>query len=345
MNIIKAFAVKNLCYITAKKMKPQGIVVHSTGVNNPFLKRYVDSPEICGINSYNNHWNRLRPDGREVCVHAFIGYDKLKNIRVAQILPFDICCWGVGKGSKGSYNFSPAYIQFEICEDALSDRNYFENAFKTAALFCAELCREYNIDINNIVSHKEAFLKGYGSNHSDPEHWMNKFGMNMDSFRNNVKDILGCGDKKENIIIKDNKDLNDSLKKGDLVSISSNAVYYTGGKIPSWVKNQKWFIKEIKGDRAVIDKNESKSHSIMSPINIKYLKCEKEKVSVPYLVKTTCSEIPIYSAPIEGSEILSRIKEKGVYTITETIKSNNSKKFGRLKSGAGFIDLQFTEKI
>ena len=38
LNIIKAYAVKNLCYIAAQKMVPQGIVVHSTGVNNPNLK-------------------------------------------------------------------------------------------------------------------------------------------------------------------------------------------------------------------------------------------------------------------------------------------------------------------
>ena len=37
LNIIKAYAVKNLCYIVAQKMIPQGIVVHSTGANNPNL--------------------------------------------------------------------------------------------------------------------------------------------------------------------------------------------------------------------------------------------------------------------------------------------------------------------
>lgn len=31
LNVIKAYAVKNLCYIAAQKMIPQGIVVHSTG--------------------------------------------------------------------------------------------------------------------------------------------------------------------------------------------------------------------------------------------------------------------------------------------------------------------------
>lgn len=44
MNIITAYATKNDCYKAARKMKPAGIVVHSTGANNPYLKRYVDAP-------------------------------------------------------------------------------------------------------------------------------------------------------------------------------------------------------------------------------------------------------------------------------------------------------------
>ena len=35
----------------------------------------------------------------------------------------------------------------------------------------------------NIVSHKEACARGYASNHGDPEHWLKKFGRDMDWFR------------------------------------------------------------------------------------------------------------------------------------------------------------------
>ena len=139
LNIIKAHAVNNLCYIAGRKMTPKGIVVHSTGANNAYLKRYVDAPDEVGVNRYGNHWNVAEPGGKKVCVHAFIGYDKNKQIRVAEILPLNICCWGVGKGKKGSYNYDPAYIQFEICEDNLADKAYYEKAFLVAAEYCAEL--------------------------------------------------------------------------------------------------------------------------------------------------------------------------------------------------------------
>ena len=62
-----------------------------------------------------------------------------------------------------------------------------------------------------------------------------------------------------------------SIQKGDLVKIAPGAVYYNGAAIPSWVKNQSWYVSQVSGDRALIDKNESRTSSICSPVNTKYL--------------------------------------------------------------------------
>ena len=64
---------------------------------------------------------------------------------------------------------------------------------------------------------------------------------------------------------------NNSVRVGSLVSIASEATYYNGTHIPDYVKNDKWYVYQLKGDRAVINKNQSGSHHIMSPINVKYL--------------------------------------------------------------------------
>ena len=185
MEIKKCLLTKNDCYKAAQKITPKGIVVHSTGANNSSLKRYVQPDDgLLGVNKYNNDWNR---SGLDVCVHAFIGKDKNGVVRVYQTLPFNYACWGVGKGSKGSYNYNPAYIQFEICEDGLTDKDYFEKAFNNAIEFCAYLCKEYKLSVDNIVSHKEAHSKGYGSNHGDCDHWLKKFGKDMNWFRAEVK--------------------------------------------------------------------------------------------------------------------------------------------------------------
>jgi N-acetylmuramoyl-L-alanine amidase CwlA len=274
MEIIKAHAVKNLCYTTAHKMVPKGVVVHSTGANNPMLKRYVDAPDKVGVNLYGNHWNCERPEGRMVCVHAFIGYDDEHNVKVAEILPLDICCWGVGSGSKGSYNYSPAYIQFEICEDGLNDKEYYEKAFVVAAEYTAHLCRTYNLPIENVVSHKEAHEKGYGCNHADPDHWMKNFGETMDDFRKKVSELLKNGDDKK--ASEDASDDDYIPRDGDLVSIKSGATYYNGKTIPEWVQKQKWYVRgNSSTDRIVVDKNEKMTNSIRSPIHRKFLKVEK----------------------------------------------------------------------
>ena len=144
----------------------------------------MNAPEICGVNPYKNYFDR--PDSN-VCPHAVIGKDKNGDVRAAKLLPWNVCCWGCGNGSKGSYNYAPAYIQIEIAEDALNDRAYFEESFGLAADLCQRLMKNYpTIKPGNIISHKEACARGYGSNHGDPENWHARFGKNMDWFRSLV---------------------------------------------------------------------------------------------------------------------------------------------------------------
>ena len=195
----------NDCYKKGTKMtggKPTGIVVHSTGANNKNLKRYVQplksDPDYdaiiadIGKNQYGNDWNRSAKEaGRSVCVHAFIGVNAAGKVETYQTLPFDTCCWGVGSGKKGSYNYNPtARVQFEMCEDGLSDPVYFNAVMKEAQEFCAYLCKKYGFGVDKISSHYESYLAGYGSGHGDPHNWLKPFGKNMDWFRAEVQKLL-----------------------------------------------------------------------------------------------------------------------------------------------------------
>ena len=185
MEIIQCYQTKNPCYRKGTPMKPVGIVVHSTGANNPHLCRYVDCPERLGVNRYGNHWNR--PEAATL-VHGAIGLDKEGFVTVVNTLPYTMAAWGVGKGSRGSYNYDPTgHIQFEMCEDDLTDPSYFDQEMGTAVAYCARLCREYGLAAESVVSHKEAHAQGYASNHGDPENWMGRFGMTMEDFRARVR--------------------------------------------------------------------------------------------------------------------------------------------------------------
>ncbi len=192
MNLRQCLLTKNDCYKAGRSIHPAGIVVHSTGANNPTLRRYVQPDDgILGENAYGNDWNR---SGVGACVHAFIGKTKDGTIATYQTLPWTMRCWGCASGKNGSYNNS--HIQFEICEDALTDAAYFKAAFREAAELCAYLCRHYGISTDKIVSHWGAHQQGYASGHGDCDHWLKRFDRNMDDFRRDVQEILDTAEKK-----------------------------------------------------------------------------------------------------------------------------------------------------
>lgn len=187
MNLKKLIFTENECYKAGRKIKPKGIMVHSTGANNPYLRRYVGPDDgILGENQYNNHWNQHRPSGRQVCVHAFIG--KLKNGTIAtyQTLPWDHRGWHAGGDANNSH------IGFEICEDNLSDTSYFNTVYKEATELCAYLCKLYDLTEKDIIGHYEGYQKKIASNHGDPRHWFSRHGKSMDTFRADVKKLLAA---------------------------------------------------------------------------------------------------------------------------------------------------------
>ena len=185
MNLKKLFLTNNDCYKAGKTITPKGIMVHSTGANNPWLNRYVGPNDgLLGMNKNGNHWNTARPGGRQVCVHAFIG--KLANGSIAtyQTLPWNHRAWHSGG------NANNTHIGFEICEDGLTDSAYFNAVYKEAVELCAYLCKEYGLTEKDIICHSEGYKKGIASNHGDVMHWFPKHGKSMDTFRADVKALL-----------------------------------------------------------------------------------------------------------------------------------------------------------
>ena len=261
-------------------------------------------------------------------------------------MPLDICCWGVGSGSKGSYNYNPPHIQFEICEDGRTDEVYYRKAFDLAVKYCAYLCRKFGLTEQQIVSHKEAHALGYGCNHGDPEHWMKNFGENMNDFRSQVANLLdNQPEEKPSTATR-------VVGVGDLVSIAGNAIYYSGRAVPEWVKRQHWYVSDISsGDRAVINENEKRTNAIHSPISTKYLTVVHPKtVPIPdtftaYRVKVIADCLNIRKSAGTNTEIVGCITDHGVYTIVKEELGLGASLWGKLKSGVGWISLDYVKKL
>lgn len=203
MTLKTIMATGNACYKSGTKHTVKGILVHSTGADNPNLSRYVQpigySPAdaLLGVNKYKNDWcNNAKPGGRAVCVHAFIGKLTDGSVATYQILPWDMKGWHSGSGSKGSAANANnnGYVGFEICEDALTDKTYFEKAYTEAVELCAMLCKQYGIkpEKPTLICHSEGHALGIASNHADVMHWWPKHGKSMDTFRADVAKLLNA---------------------------------------------------------------------------------------------------------------------------------------------------------
>lgn len=186
MNLHKLFLTKNECYQLGKCITVKGLMLHSTGAPNTKLSRYVGPDDgLLGANQYGNHWNQFRPDGRQVCVHGFIGKLKDGSIATYQTLPWNMRGWHAGGAANNTH------IGVEICEDGLTDGTYFRAVYQEAVELFAMLCKEFNLDpLKNIICHAEGYKQGIASNHGDVTYWFAKHGKTMDDFRYDVKEFM-----------------------------------------------------------------------------------------------------------------------------------------------------------
>lgn len=281
MEIVEKFMTNNPCYRAGRKIAVQGLMLHSVGCPQPSAEAFI------------KRWNN--PNEKRACVHAFIDGNTGK---IFQTLPWDHRGWHGGGISNNTY------IGVEMCEPSTikytggatfrySDRQacmeVVKRTYDAAVELFAFLCFKFHLDPMKdgvIVSHNEGHARGIATGHSDPEHLWNglQSGYTMDGFRRDVAMCLAKAENKppvDKTIPKLNEEVikqlmpeakaASAIRPGILVSISKDAVYYNGKEMPPWVKNERWFVKSVNGDRAVIDMNESRTRSICSPINTRYL--------------------------------------------------------------------------
>lgn len=285
MEKVQNILTANPCYTASKKISVKGLVLHSVGCPQPSAEVFV---------------RQLNSPSAKVCVHAFIDGNTGK---VHQTLPWDYKAWHCG-GSGNSTHIGvemcePACIKYTggaiiTCSDEEAAKTVVLRTLNAAVELFAELCRQYGLDPLKdgvIVSHKEGHDRGIASGHGDPDHLFRQLHMNytMDDFRKAVNAALGNGATEgkpvqvqppaaagaEAPARTPSPEAAGGAAAGILtgvqVSLTPEAVYYSGKEMPDWVKCDRWIIKFIDGDRAVLGKNTSGTHEINSPVNTKYL--------------------------------------------------------------------------
>lgn len=115
----QCFMKQSSWYKGTNKTIVRGVLWHSTGANNPYLKRYVQPDDNAvdrdywiaklGANTAKNDWNHI---SIQAGVHAFIGKLADGSVTTVQVGEWDKKAWGCGSGKNGSCN--NGWIQFEI---------------------------------------------------------------------------------------------------------------------------------------------------------------------------------------------------------------------------------------
>ena len=330
-------------------------------------------------------------------------------------MPWNYKPWGCGSGNKGSLN--NGWIQFEICEDGLTDKTYFDKVYKEACEITAYLCKLYNIDphgtvtvngvkVPTILCHADSHKLGFGSNHGDVNHWFPKYGKSMATARDDVADLMGS---KTSVIepvapevekemyrvrkdwdnaksqigaytdLKNAKEACDKagsgyevynskgvavypnapvqeekpeetakFKVGDAISLVPGATYVGGKSIPGWLFKSKLYVREIRknGDIVFSTVKTGAVTGVISPQHIVKYNANVTNTApatptfTPYIVRINTDVLNVRAGAGTGYKITTQVKRHDLYTIVA-----ESGKWGKLKSGAGWIHLDYTKKV
>ncbi len=195
MELETQFLTENDCYQIGQTIRPQGVMVHSTGVAQP-------DPEV-----FVRRWNK--PDV-EKCVHAFVGRE-----RTIQTLPWTMRGWHAGTGTTGR-SANNTHISFECCEpaghtyqggemvgyDVQANRPYFNALYQNAVRLTAMLCRQFGLnplEPGVVICHAEGYDLGVASNHGDVLQWWPKHGVTMDQFRRDTARAMEDNDEEDDM--------------------------------------------------------------------------------------------------------------------------------------------------
>lgn len=320
MKLVQSIMTKNPCYTAGRKITVKGLMLHSVGCPQPNASVFI------------KNWNT--PSYGTACVHGFIdGNDGT----VYQTLPWNHRGWHCASGPKGSGNNThigiemcePASIRYTggssfTCSNLSAARTSVKKTYEAAVELFAYLCKLYGLNPTAdgvIISHREGHARGIASNHGDPEHLWNGLGMGytMNTFRKDVKEKM----------------------QGGTVKPDETKEMYRVRKSWEDAVSQKGAFHELENAKKCADAN--KGYAVFNTSGKQvYPKTDFS----PYLVEVTATDLNIRKGPGTNYGKTGKFTGKGVFTITEERAGTGSNKgWGKLKSGAGWISLDYVKRL
>lgn len=320
MKLVQSIMTKNPCYTAGRKITVKGLMLHSVGCPQPNASVFI------------KNWNT--PSYGTACVHGFIdGNDGT----VYQTLPWNHRGWHCASGPKGSGNNThigvemcePASIRYTggssfTCSNLSAARTSVKKTYEAAVELFAYLCKLYGLNPTAdgvIISHREGHSRGIASNHGDPEHLWNGLGMGytMNTFRKDVKEKM----------------------QGGTVKPDETKEMYRVRKSWEDAVSQKGAFHELENAKKCADAN--KGYAVFNTSGKQvYPKTDFS----PYLVEVTATDLNIRKGPGTNYGKTGKFTGKGVFTITEERAGTGSNRgWGKLKSGAGWISLDYVKRL
>ena len=339
---IQKFMTLSPYYTNPTIMEVKGLMLHSTGHPQPNAMNYY------------NYWNNPNFDAQ--CTHGLIDGN---TGQAYQILPWNYQAAHCGKGPNGSGNTThiavemcePAELQYTSqftfnCANVEKARATAERTYNTAVKLFAELCKLYNLNPladGVIIGHWEGHLRGIASAHEDPEHFWNGLGLSytMDGFREDVYNALNGKQPEEPAIV------NNFPKTPFQVRVIIDDLNYRSQPL---MGDQYVVGQTGKGVFTIVEVRDNEWGKLKSGAGWIYIAnpayctilntVQAQPVFSPYKVKITANALNYRRGPGVEYGVNGVIRDKGIYTIAEEKDG-----WGRLLSGAGWINLYYTKKL
>ena len=237
---------------------------------------------------------------------------------VIQTIPFNRNAFHAGDGANGTGNRQS--IGIEIARST-GDINLFKQAEQNCAEYVAQLLKNYGWGVDRVKRHKD--WSGKNCPHRTME-------LGWTRFLNMIQKEL---DK-----LNGKTTTTSSVKVGDKVKVKSTATTYANStkNIPQWVKNGTYTVSKISGSKVLL----KEITSWVNVNDVNKVSTVSTTTTTSYLVRVTVDSLNVRKSPTISSVVVTTVKKGGVYTIVEV-----SNGWGKLKSGAGWISLDCTEKV